>query len=665
VLNADYKPERELYYPKSGISHYDSPVNKNIYASHLEPLSKLFFADIDAADESMMQHCYVYSQGTPEVEKQIRSEIEDIITTYFKADGAVEVKRSKLGSPLTRRLKDSLTEDSSDVVILFGGKGAGKSTFLKRLFFFDQPQDLKLHSFPIIIQFLKTDQNRERITSKAWEKIVENMDLNKILQGSIEKVADLFSDRMEIAEKQDLSAYDKTSKEYKIERNKLIAEWKKDQVYVAKCLQNYWRANGKGIIIAFDNTDQLPPKLQDHCFLLAQNVASNLSCITLISMREERYCRARTMGVLDAYHNSGFHLSSPSLFDVFHKRLKFAVDTLKQDKNGTARLLKGDAPYESIIKFYSRCLSQFNDPENALTKFLRECSRDNVRMALEFFRQFTTSGYTHIQEMIASPRWTVSSHQAIKPMMVPERHNYDEDKSLIPNIFQCRTANGGSHFTGIRILRMLRTGAKKNSEQGAYRNVDSICLEFDSKFGMLEDAQECLDCFLRHGIIEANNRLDAFSVEMMSEEYRDDEEVRFIRADEFRITAFGVYLYDCLCRTFSYIELTSLDCGVSDESLYEDFCLSADKERMYAVNGNKKDRLDLRVDRANKFIEYLTQEELRETNDFLLGEGNSIMDDIKVDLDKDLKRVRKSAKRNITAISQKFGTSISSLLNDD
>ena len=59
-------------------------------------------------------------------------------------------------------------------------------------------------------------------------------------------------------------------------------------------------------------------------------------------------------------------------------------------------------------------------------------------LALEFFGQFLSSGYTHVQEMIDNTQWTVISHQVVKPMMVPQRFNYDENKSLVPNVFQCR-----------------------------------------------------------------------------------------------------------------------------------------------------------------------------------------------------------------------------------
>jgi hypothetical protein len=101
------------------------------------------------------------------------------------------------------------------------------------------------------------------------------------------------------------------------------------------------------LVVAFDNTDQLPPRLQDHCFLTAQNVARELSCVVIISMREERYCRARTVGVLDAYHNSGFHLAAPDLQYVFTKRLKFLLkDLTRRNRDEILKILPTDTPFE-------------------------------------------------------------------------------------------------------------------------------------------------------------------------------------------------------------------------------------------------------------------------------------------------------------------------------
>ncbi len=643
VLDEQGSTSRELYHPKDDIGHYDAPFSPNNYAHYLFPLARRYFEDITQDDFQMMYQCYVNATGVAEVVDGLTARLVDKMTPFFETDGGQEVASRRDGGPLTQRIAKSLVKEKGDVVILYGGKGAGKSTFLRKLLYVAPPTDLKLHAFPVVVDFLQAPQETSEISHFAWQRLLEGLDQSKTLSGGIDDLAALFADKLDIAQRQELSGLNAGEPEYIRIRNALILKWKTDIPYVSRCLQKRWKKEGKHLIVAFDNTDQLPPKLQDTCFLLAQSIASDLGCVTIISMREERYCRARTMGVLDAYHNAGFHLASPDMKLVFKKRLRYLINDLKGRSESISKILPVNAPFDDLISFFSTCSRQFHHGVNSLSGFLSACSRDNMRLALEFFRQFISSGYTNVGEMVAQPHWTVIDHQVVKPMMIPDRYNYDEVKSLIPNAYQCRSLKNGSHFTGLRILNLLKQVSPSAGDRASYFRVDLMCDDFDSKFGMRTDCEIWLDIFLRHGLIESNNRLDCYSVESTG------SKGEMIYADEVRITAFGAYMFQKLCSTFSYLELVSLDTGLSKQSLCTEFCASAIDERKAAREGNKVKRLSSRVRRATKFVEYLREEEQREANIFLLNEEDRLMPRLIEVFQKDLKRVSQSAKRNVTA----------------
>jgi len=629
-----------LFFPKQNILHYDTPYKVNPYAKYLEPIAKRYFGEISGNDQKLMSNCYVFARSERETQEGLRSWLNDTLTPYFQADGGEDIDQVRSGGPLSQRIARALKPGGrSEVLILYGGKGAGKSTFLRRLFYFDTPQDLSLHGFPILIDCLSSPQNESELASYIWDSIIRALDVDGLLSGDLPKLLKLFSERYELAKRQTLYGVHEQTMDFIRERNRLLDDWKRDKQYVAKCLKKYWAANGKHTLIAFDNTDQLTPHLQDYCFLLSQNICRELEAVGIISMREERYCRARTAGVLDAYQNAGYHLSAPDLLGVFQKRIQLVIQDLEgAASSGYHDCLPDAAPFGALRAFFICCNKQFGAKGNALKEFLVECSRDNTRFALEFFRQFLSSGYTHVQEMIDEQNWNVSSHQVIKPMMVPQRFNYDEDKSIIPNVYKCRRPAAGSHFSMLRILRQLAT----SSGQGqVYSNVSSLVDLFESRFHMKEDCEECLDVLLSNGMIEASNRLDRYKIP------RSGSEREYIYADQVRVTAFGLYMLDYLSSAFTYLELVSLDCGYFSEEVFQSMCQAAIGERNVGTPETRLQRLQSRLGRAERFVAYLEQQETFERAEFNIREDELFCPSIRKAFTREHPFIIASGMRNI------------------
>ncbi|HOF09591.1 MAG TPA: hypothetical protein PLV33_06305 [Opitutaceae bacterium] len=639
---------RELHFPKLNILHYDTPFKVNNYAKFLEPIAKRYFGEISMEDQKLMSSCYVYARSLKDAEQGIKQRLSDCLTPYFEAEGGQDIEELRGGGKLNHKIVSALKRHGhSEIVILYGGKGAGKSTFLRRLFYHETPQDIQLHGFPIIIDCLKGPQNESEINNFFLDTIITALDTDRILEGTLPELLNLFNDKYELAKKQELYGIHEHTIDFIKLRANLVAAWKKDKLYVARRLKNYQVANGKHAIIAFDNTDQLNPALQDYCFLISQNICTELAAIGIISMREERYCRARTSGVLDAYQNSGFHLSAPDLLGVFQKRIHLVIEDLGAASQGKSHeCLPPDAPYEQLKSFFICCTKQFGANQNSLKEFLVQCSRDNTRFALEFFRQFLCSGYTHVEEMIAEQNWTIISHQVIKPMMVPNRFNYDEEKSIIPNVYKCRKSHAGSHFTMLRILRAIA----HSSEQGQmYLSIPSLIDQFEFKFQMREDCEECLDVLLYNGLIEASNRLDHYRVQ------KSTEANEYIYADQVRITAFGHYMLNSLCKAFTYIELVSLDCGYFSEQVFQSMVQAAVAERNVPTAEDRLKRLTSRLSRAQNFIDYLDAEEAREKVSFSLGESEVIVPTIRAAFNNERPLILKGGQRNILQKTETIG----------
>jgi len=103
---------------------------------------------------------------------------------------------------------------------------------------------------------------------------------------------------------------------------------------------------------------------------------------------------------------------------------------------------------------------------------------------------------------------------------------------------------------------------------------------------------------------------------------------------------------DYLSGAFTYLDLVSLDCGISDEHTYNEFCVAASRERALGEEGDRATRLKSRIQRAQEFVSYLKREEDREIVEFALSPSENIMNGIEGAFLADIVRVRSSAARN-------------------
>jgi GTPase SAR1 family protein len=423
----------------------------------LRPVVNRYFGVIGDDDTEFMDRCYVSERDYHHTFDGMRTLIHDSLSPYFAFYNVQQLEDTGKGGRLGGRLTKNIKMDrKGEVLVLFGGKGAGKSTFIKRLLHHNPPRWLRDHSIIAIIDLLKTPEDSGVIRAAIWDRLVEEIDREGLLSADRDDIIEkLFVDRFAVAARQELSGLSPVSEAYNTRLNALVSDWKRDKTYCAKRLVTYWKNREKGIIVVVDNTDQFSGLNQDFCFTSAQEIADELGCVTLISMREERLYNSKIHGVLDAFQNAGFHISSPKPAEVFRKRLDYTMSLL-QDRNRRGSLVSGlDSLIDDCCKYLGIIELEFRNDRSPLNSFLSACAHGDTRLSLDLFRSFLLSGYTNVEEMLSAGRWNFQIHQVIKPVMIPNRYFYDEMLSDIPNIYQLRYNRQASHFTGLRILRKL------------------------------------------------------------------------------------------------------------------------------------------------------------------------------------------------------------------
>ncbi|WP_417744713.1 hypothetical protein [Rosistilla oblonga] len=622
---------RTRYFPKERVTSYDHAVTSNHLSKTLRPLIEQYFGRMDASDEAFMDECYVRRGVFQRIAENVGQVIHDSLSPYFQNYNIKEFDEDSSGGEVTAKMiKNFQSTKSREVIVLFGGKGAGKSTFMHKQLFHRPPHAIKFFSKIAIIDLLECPEDRQTIQDSIETQLIEKLDTENLMQSDRDRLLEVFEDRFQVAKRQKLAGLDPAGENYNLQLNQLVGDWKSDSQYVISRLGHYWRGRGKGLVIVLDNTDQFQPDNQDFCFTYANQLATSLNCLVVISMREERFHHSRIHGTLDAFQNSGFHLVSPRPPIVFLRRITYLQSILKGERN--------ENPSVSLIDDDSRSQMQallhvffmeFRRRSSHLNTFIQASAHGNMRLALEFFREFVLSGYLQVNEMTEKDGWTLQIHQVIRPMMVPYRLFYDERKSSVPNLYQVRSESTGSHFTGIRLLTMLlRDTASLNP---SYVSVSKLRGYFAEVFGMVDDLERNLDVYLQRGIVEANNRLDYYSESV----------------DDVKITAYGVYLMRNLAHSFTYLDLVSLDCAVHDEGVSASLSEYGNSDRTLFLEARKSERIRVRIDKVKEFIEYLKREERLEREIYSLDATDKvIMSDIESRFIEDSERVIRSADRN-------------------
>lgn len=617
---------RELFFPKDKILAFNQIVNANMLAVPLRPVVQRFFGPLDVDDSEFIEQCYVNQRAYDKSLKGIRSILRDSVSPFMETYGVKETEDNKRGGSLAKRLtKGVMQRRAGDVVVLFGGKGSGKSTFVRRVLKHQPPQYLKKHSAAVIVDLLGAPKDQIAVREFIWRSLVVQLDSHGFMDGERDALLTLFDDRWQTACKQDLYGFDTTQPIYNERLNALLAAWKQDIHYVARRLALWHARQHKGVIVVIDNTDQLENELQDYSFSIAEEIGRELSCVVLISMREERFYASKIRGMLDAYQNSAFHISSPTPSEVFERRINYVMDLIRRKRLGIDDGLKRD-----LLKFLRIFKADFaRDPISPLNRFISACAHGNIRLALDLFGELIVSGYTNAREMVEiSGVWTVLIHQVIRPLMTPTRLFYDEKLSRVPNVFQIRTPDGGSHFTGLRVLRFLVAGQDPTSP--GYVPFAELRSHFGAVFGNDIDLRKWLDRLLGANLVEASTRQDYFTDEM----------------DSLRITPFGQFALEELHRTFTYLDLASTDCGVRDEFTCNTLVRLANEEIQYLNDRKRFERVEKRLEKTKEFINYLRREEDREIELFGLTEDDKFVPGIAAALALEEPRVLQSARKN-------------------
>lgn len=578
LINYLEKGKSRLSFDKAinNIHNRDESLVRNDLHTYIQPISDYVFSELlDEKRTEVLKECYVYGRSNNPLTKDLKNFFVDkspYFSQNYKIKDIIE-SDNDAGSFKKEFLRKGYDKTNGALIVLLGGIGSGKSTFIHRFF------KIVLAEYENHIWFY-TDFRTSSIDIKEIDRYI----LEKMLEEWEIKYENTFSGFLR-------------NVGFSVKKNDL-----KD--FFSKLISLLHSAKFT-ITLVIDNVDQHDKNFQENIFIEANHLTDLYKIVTIVALREETFLLSTRAGVFDAYHIPKFHIASPVFLEMIIKRVKYTINILKKKDTNFTHLIPHE-DLDKVIQYFKIILSSLtskNYQSQQLINFIDSISVGNMREALRMFNNFMKSGNTNVKEIFEKQKqneygtYQLSYHQFLKSIILGEYKFYCQERSNIANILDFDTSLGDSHFNLLRILRFLHKRENRQSGIGrGYVLIDDIIAKSEEVSIRREVIYDSLLRLAKFCLIECDNQSNT-----------DLKNASYVK-----ITPAGKYYSEYLRNVFIYLDLIFVDTPISNIS-------TLDKLRRLVYSAE----LSKRLYRTRLFLQYILeseQEEFKNHPEYSMGE---------------------------------------------
>ena len=579
------------------------------HRNRLEPFIRDVVSEVfqdladDHADIELIEQCYVESASQGSYEQSLRGllknkpglnesrELKPVRVTRRSAgefDGILGAAGGSKSRPY-------------EVVMLLGGIGSGKTTFIRRFQKVIAREKIEQQCLWIDVNFNKYSDSPGGLDRWVAERILTEAEENypSLGFGSYNHLRQAYHAEYERLKKGRLAPVFATNpEEFERQFAMELGNYEAHAIsHVIRLLRSAQLQYQRRVFLVFDNADQYSAGVQDSVFMLAHRIAAEVGCSLIVSLREESYWKNKDFGALSAFHSVNFYVEVPDLKQVIAKRFRYATELLKREENYVVPSGGLGVTHEEGIEIFDRIRSTVLD-DNRFVQFLENLSPGEIRRPLDQLARFLYSGHTNVDSVLRGVRKRIpvriGFHEFVKSVALGDRELFDEEKSDLVNLFSLTGAHDASNLNRLAVLGYIHRYRRDKSDRGLGYVPFSQVVDACVSYGLAADTvQEIIQFANARRLLETDQQIR----ESVSPNW-------YVRTTP----AFDYYL-EHLGETFTYVDLvlpgTLIPQG-DDADMIERM-----SSQIYGTGVNAPNRIDkikLRIDRARQFALFLGNE---------------------------------------------------------
>ncbi|MEA1086381.1 cold shock domain-containing protein [Sphingomonas sp. CD22] len=485
---------------------------KTDLARELEPVLSSFFGDLSGVnDPELRRQCFVESRESRTADVTLQKMIGTI-------SSGITALPTDTGRQIVERINAVMDTRRSENILIAGGEGAGKTTFITR--FFEDVLEKPLKEACLVIRIdLALMLDDPALAPPNVTAAVKAEIERQLYAGGYPQYDDLlglyFDEYQRQSDGEFRPLYERDKGAFKEKFGEFLhAAVRSDPFsYVARSLESVVKSRKLLPVFVFDNADSRSVAFQEAVFEWSQTVKRQVPlCLVMLPVSDRTIWRMSREGPLRTSDGRIFYLPTPSTKEVLEKRIRYLIDNSAPQKGRAKYFLeKGIGLKLTDINAFAACVEEIFINEDFISRRIGWLTNHNLLRTLELTRDTITSPYLSIDELVASylkhggNSVPIKHRKFVQALIGGNYNQFDGTKhGYIRDVFETSADFPSSPLLTLSLLRLLidKAGDQASNSSLGYVTYEHIQSYFGAMSADDDAVRDALARALANGLVE-------------------------------------------------------------------------------------------------------------------------------------------------------------------